>query len=144
MKERDSVVAAVYLILRREDGAILFSRRKGSGYCDGQLGLVSGHVDDGESIVAALIRETKEEVGIDIKARDLQFVHVRDRNAEDYHRIDFYFDCDTWDGDIRIMEENKCSELVWVSDLGRDDLIENVVEAISLSVSGENFSIENW
>ncbi len=38
-------------------------RRQNTGFMDGMLSLVSGHVDEFERVPAAMVREAKEEVG---------------------------------------------------------------------------------
>jgi 8-oxo-dGTP pyrophosphatase MutT (NUDIX family) len=43
--------------------------------------LVSGHKEKDESVLDALIRETKEEADIDIKAKDIKFISVMNRKT---------------------------------------------------------------
>lgn len=74
-----------------KEGNILLFKRCHTGYRDDQYGLPAGHVEKGESLIAAIVRETKEEIGLDIDPDQLKFVHVRDRKAEDGHRVDFFF-----------------------------------------------------
>ncbi len=40
----------------------------------------AGHIDLGEDPITAAIRETKEEIGIDVASNDLQFIGVDRRN----------------------------------------------------------------
>ncbi|MDR0462866.1 MAG: NUDIX domain-containing protein [Pseudomonadales bacterium] len=107
------VLSAVYVILER-DGEVMLARRHNTGYCDGLYSLPAGHVDDGENTTEAMIREAKEEVGIEIKKEDLEFVHVGYRKVEPDHRIDFFFTCKKWLGEPKIIEPEKCDELRWV------------------------------
>ncbi len=44
-------------------GRLLMQRRRNTGYMDGRLGLVSGHIDDYERVQSAMVREAKEEAG---------------------------------------------------------------------------------
>ena len=55
----------VFILLRKE-GKILLIRRKGTGYRDGWYSMPSGHLEKGEAISAAAVREAREEVGIRI------------------------------------------------------------------------------
>ena len=71
-RERNKAVPAVYLILERDDGCILLMRRCNTGYQDGNYNLPSGHVEDGELPKAAMVREAKEEIGIDVAQEDLE------------------------------------------------------------------------
>ena len=57
---------AVHLILTNDDDEILMLRRVDTGYKDGEYGLVSGHVEEGENLKSAMIREASEEAGIAI------------------------------------------------------------------------------
>src|SRR6185312_16038877 len=59
--ERFKAAVAVYVLLRR---------RTGSGFHDGELALPAGHVDEGESVVAAVVRELAEELTIEVRPQD--------------------------------------------------------------------------
>ena len=61
--DRFTSIIDVHVILRRA-GKILLLRRAGNVYASGQLCLPSGHLEEGENILEAGIRETKEETGI--------------------------------------------------------------------------------
>jgi 8-oxo-dGTP pyrophosphatase MutT (NUDIX family) len=63
MTERYLSIVDVHMILRRK-GKILLLRRAGNVYSTGMLCLPSGHLEDGESVLSAAVRETKEETGI--------------------------------------------------------------------------------
>jgi ADP-ribose pyrophosphatase YjhB (NUDIX family) len=58
------VVAHVFLL---RPGSILLVRRCNTGFKDGNYGPVGGHLDGGESIIRAAIRECREEVGVEIE-----------------------------------------------------------------------------
>lgn len=62
-KERFKIVPSVYLILMK-DNKILFSRRYNTGYFDGYYSFPAGHLDGGETLKQAMVRETEEEIGI--------------------------------------------------------------------------------
>ena len=74
-KERFTSRVAVYLVLTKND-QVLLTLRQNTGFADGLYSLASGHVDEGETIKHAMIREAKEEIGILIKPDDLKFVHA--------------------------------------------------------------------
>lgn len=44
----------LHLILRDTDGRVLMGQRQNTGWADGQLGLPSGHLEDGESATAGM------------------------------------------------------------------------------------------
>jgi 8-oxo-dGTP pyrophosphatase MutT (NUDIX family) len=62
---RYASIIDVHVIFRR-GGRVLLLRRTGDTYASGQLCLPSGHVEEGESVLAAAVRETREEIGIDL------------------------------------------------------------------------------
>jgi ADP-ribose pyrophosphatase YjhB (NUDIX family) len=107
--------AAVYLILRRQE-EILLARRCNTGFQDGNYSLVSGHVEAGESVTAALIREAYEEAGIVLSPEAAKFVHLIHRKSEDgLYYFDFFFTADEWTGEITNCEPHKCDDLRWFS-----------------------------
>jgi 8-oxo-dGTP diphosphatase len=83
MKLRNKAIPAVYLLLEKE-GKILVACRANTGYLDGHYQVPAGHVEESELPTEALIREAKEEIGIDLKPNDLEFVHVSYRPQHDH------------------------------------------------------------
>ncbi len=143
-KTRFKVIAAVYVIMMR-DNKILLSRRCNTGFCDGQYGLPSGHVEEGESVQQALIRETKEEIGITLQATQFTLAHVRSRNAGDGHRLDSFFVCREWNGEPVNLEPEKCDQLSWFD---KDDLPSSIIpyikEVLEHIQQAELYSEEGW
>lgn len=109
--ERLGSIVAVHLLLIK-DGKILLSRRYNTGYEDGNYSVTSGHLEKDETVTQAMVRETKEEAGIDISTADLHCAHVMHRNSDD-SRIDFFFTADKWQGEPINKEPDKCDELKW-------------------------------
>ena len=105
---------AVHLFLRKDDQVLLL-RRFNTGYEDGNYSVIAGHIDGGEDVFTAMIREAKEEVRIHILIDDLKIVQVMHRKKISEERIDYFFECGKWDGAIKIMEPDKCDDLLWVN-----------------------------
>ena len=116
MKERNKAIPAVYILLEK-DGKFLIARRCNTGYQDGNYQVPAGHVEAGELPTEAIIRETKEEVNIDLTASQLEFAHVsyRPKHDQTADRVDLFFRARTWDGEVKNMEPEKCDDLKWVS-----------------------------
>jgi len=124
MPTRNKAIPAVYVFLEK-DKKFLIARRCNTGYQDGNYQVPAGHVDEGELPTEAMVREAKEEVGIDVSAADLELVHVSYRPKHDHtaDRVDFFFRTRTWRGEIKNMEPEKCDDLKWV---GLNELPENM------------------
>ena len=108
---RFTMVVAVHLLLIK-DKQLLMSRRFKTGYQDGNYSLPAGHVDADESCLTAIVREVREEIGLNLQKENLKFAHVVHR-FEDRESIDFFFSCDKWQGEPQNTEPNKCDDLRW-------------------------------
>lgn len=142
--ERFKLVTAVHLILV-EDGEILLQRRYNTGYEDGNYSVVAGHIDGNESVIKAMQREALEEAGIKIKEEDLEIVHVMHRKTSDRESIDYFLTCKKYDGEITIMEKDKCDELKFynLNELP-NNTIPYVKEAIKHYLNNKPFSVYGW
>ena len=91
-KERNKSVPAVYAIFKK-DGKVLMGRRQNTTYYDGWYGVPAGHVEAGELPITALVREAKEEIGVNIDPKNIKFVHALYRTAHDEtgDRVDYFF-----------------------------------------------------
>jgi 8-oxo-dGTP pyrophosphatase MutT (NUDIX family) len=114
--ERTLLVAAAYVVLRRDD-QVLLQLRQGTGYMDGRWALLAGHVDRDEGVEHAAVREAEEEGGVVIDPADLvplttlHRVEVGGPQVE--QRADFFFACDRWSGEPFAQEPDKCAEMRW-------------------------------
>lgn len=83
-KERPKLIPTAYLVLVREN-KILLSRRFNTGFMDGMYSFPAGHLrDDYETLIEAVVREAREEIGVEIDVADLELVHVMHRKQRDY------------------------------------------------------------
>ncbi|MCY3542451.1 MAG: NUDIX domain-containing protein [Chloroflexi bacterium] len=128
---------AVNLFLTNDCDEILMLRRLNTGFKDGEYGLVAGHVEDGESLKGAMIREASEEAGITLSPDKLEVVGVIPSLFDDY--VYFFLSADVWHGDVRNMEPEKCDDMRWFH-LGK--LPENTVSYIRLAI--ENYLDGKW
>lgn len=136
-RERFKLTTAVHLFLL-DGNKILLSRRYNTGYRDGFYSVVAGHLDGNEKAKSAMVREAKEEAGIDIDENDINFVHVMHRKSED-ERLDFFFVAEKWKNEIANMEPHKCDDLRWFE---VDNLPENMVPYVKKALSNYKANIE--
>lgn len=105
--------SAVFLLLN--DGNKVLMQKRISQHENGNYGLVCGHLDGDETAQEGIVREAREEAGIDIELDDLRVLHVAHINIKDgegeYFNV--YLTTDVWKGEIQNMEPDKCEELVW-------------------------------
>jgi 8-oxo-dGTP pyrophosphatase MutT (NUDIX family) len=110
---------------------ILLLRRFNTGFRDGEYSVPAGHLDGGETVMHAAIREGKEEVGVDIKETDMTFATVMHR-IEDDERVDFFVQVHQWAGGPFNAEPDKCDDLRWVD---MNALPENTVPYVRQALS---------
>ncbi|GHO66341.1 hypothetical protein KSC_052330 [Ktedonobacter sp. SOSP1-52] len=128
---------AVHLFLVQEQ-SILLLRRYNTGYEDGNYSVIAGHLDGGEEVKQAMIREAYEEANIEISPADLQVVGIMHRRAED-ERIDFFLAAQRWHGELRNNEPHKCDELAWYP---LTSLPENIIPYVRQAL--ENYRAGRW
>lgn len=129
MTDRFKLIASVYLLFIK-DNQILLLRRKNTGYEDGNYGLVSGHLEENESLTHGAVREAKEESGVDINPKDLEVRTVMHRKQND-ERVDFFFEVKKWSGEIINTEPDKCDDLRWFQ---LDNLPSNIIPYIKQAI----------
>lgn len=108
----------VHLVLRRETGEgpeVLLSRRAGNVYAAGLWQMPSGHLDGPhEDIVAALVREAREETTVVIDPADVRAaVTVHHRSPAGACRTGYVFEVRRWAGAPRVAEPEVCDAMRW-------------------------------
>lgn len=124
-------VAVVFLYRKNDDGELelLWQRRSESidrypGDYDISAG---GHINLGESVAQAAVRETREEIGADILVEDLNFVTMRPFNK---NRFAWIFAVDfTGRGENFHFDDNEVSEVRWVAFSKTNDFKEKFAKA---------------
>jgi len=146
MKKRHSIICASYLLLLKDNNVLLL-RRFNTGYEDGNYNIPAGHVDEGESVTNTLIREIKEEIGININKTNIELVHTIHRQGSEINdeRLDFFFICKKWDGEVQNIEPHKCDDLNWF-DVNKlpDNVIPYIRDAISNYIKKIPYSERGW
>ena len=121
--DRYRVVPAAYVVLLRAgDGGrdeALLQLRTGTGFMDGHWACgAAGHVEAGESVLEAAVREAHEELGVHLAPTDLLPLTTLHRTGATGRtvdeRVDFFLACRRWEGEPRLREA-KAADLRWVS-----------------------------
>ncbi len=127
---------AVHLILI-EDSRILLLRRFNTGYEDGNYSLVAGHIDGGEELKAAMIREAREEAGIELSPSNLSVAGVI-HLMTDKEYVSFFLQATEWAGQVVNAEPDKCDDLSWFA---LDNLPENTIPYVRRAISNYRVGI---
>jgi 8-oxo-dGTP diphosphatase len=152
---RNRYPVAVHLFFIR-DARVLLLRRRNTGWRDGEYSVPAGHVEQGETVTEAALREAREEVGIALDRAALEVVHVMHRAGDGGaptllakrpkdERIDFFLAAREWRGEPVNAEPDKCDDLRWAV---MDELPENVIPYIGQALrcwrEGVVFSEFGW
>ncbi|MGW7087776.1 methyltransferase domain-containing protein [Streptomyces sp. NPDC054871] len=142
---RHKEVVDVHLILRRGD-EVLLARRANTGYGDGLFNTPSGHVEPGEDVRTAVIREAREEIGLDLAPEDVSAELVlQHRGPGGNPRIGWFFEATYGAGGEPFnAEPHKCDELSWHrADALPDDMVAYCRAALESWRAGERFAL-HW
>ena len=122
---------------------VLLSRRANTGWNDDWLCAPGGHVEKNEAPKAALLREIKEELGVDVNPDDLEFLCSYARNDDPFEYYATEFVIKDKEYDFQNTEPEKCSELIWV-DIHNlpDKIIKDFYEVIQQSIIGGEQQLE--
>lgn len=102
------VVAAALL---DADGRVLIARRPEGKQLAGLWEFPGGKVEPGERPEETLIRELREELGIEVKEPCLAPLSFASYRYEDFHLLMPLYVCRRWEGHPRALEH---AELTWV------------------------------
>lgn len=140
------ITSATHLLLEDDGGSLLMIRRFNTGYQDGNYSVIAGHIEPDESAREAMRREAREEADIDVEVENLECVHTMHRHKSDgTTKLDLFFHCTRWSGEITNAEPHKCDEMAWTP---RAELPPNTVPYIRAAInaidSGHRFSEFGW
>ncbi len=120
MQRTENVELTVLCLIQKEDKYLMQNRIKNDwkGFT-----LPGGHIERNESIVDAVIREMKEETGLDIQ--NPRLCGIKQFPIENGRYIVFLFHTDEFLGEVTSSEEG---EMVWVkkSELSKVNTVEDL------------------
>ena len=108
------IVLVAALALVDKDGRVLLSQRPEGKQLAGLWEFPGGKVEAGERPEAALIRELKEELGIDVAESCLAPLTFASHAYEEFHLLMPLYVCRRWQGQVTGAEGQ---ELAWVRPL---------------------------
>lgn len=105
-----------YMLLERGGRLLMLRRAPNAAYAASLLCPPSGHVEPGEDVAAAAVRETAEETGIHLEPGQLRCaVVIHHRSPSGQARLGWFFTAEHgWAGDPVNREPSKHAELAWI------------------------------
>lgn len=111
------LVSAVALV--DADGRVLLAERPAGKSMAGLWEFPGGKVNQGETPEAALIRELKEELSIDVTASCLAAIAFASHTYDDFHLLMPLFACRVWKGEPQGLEGQA---LQWIRPIRMGDV----------------------
>jgi 8-oxo-dGTP diphosphatase len=136
---------SVHVLFYRNEEEVLLLKRQNTGFEDGKWSVVAGRMDGGEEVVAAAIREAREESGVEIKPSDIEVIGIMHRKNSTSEWVDFFLKVHAWQGTIRNVEPEKCEQLEWfhVNELP-ENMITYIRKALMKDQQGIWFDSFGW
>ena len=110
MTERVKFNATVSFLVEKDGKFLLFYRTDGY-FKEGWWVLPAGHIEAGETATQTVVREAKEELGIDVDPKDVSFGHIIHNLVGENKRMDFYFLIKDFKGELQNLEPSKCAKM---------------------------------
>ena len=110
MTERVKFNASVSFLVEKDGKFLLFYRTDGY-FKEGWWVLPAGHIEAGETATQTVVREAKEELGIDVDPKDVSFGHIVHNLVGENKRMDFYFLIKDFKGELQNLEPSKCAKM---------------------------------
>lgn len=137
-----SRLAADLIITRINNGKkeMLMQLRQNTGYMDNMYEpACGGHVEEDESFVKTIIREAKEEIGIEVKEEDLKFLSLY--HSYKTNHVLLFFTVDKYKGTPSILEPEKDGGLKWFD---IENLPENTIPYLPQILDGLKHGIKYY
>ena len=140
---RPEIHIDLHLVLLK-DGCVLMGRRTGTTFASGQYHVPAGRLETDETIIDGIVREAREETGIELEADAIRLVHVMHFRGQS-DRLSLFFTADGWRGPIENREPDKCAGWEWIP---TGALPEHTVPyaryALGEMLAGRNLGLFGW
>ncbi|MFW5888302.1 MAG: NUDIX hydrolase [Patescibacteria group bacterium] len=147
MKEenRFKLCASTHIFFIKGNEILLLLRKNVTS--DGYYSVVAGHLEGGETVTQATIREAKEEINVDIREQDIEIRTVCHSYSSHNDRefIQFFVVCREWQGEIINNEPHKCGGVKFfpISNLP-SNMVPYVRKAIEKVFADVRYYEEGW
>lgn len=118
MQPKLPIVYVAAGVLQQEDDSVFLVQRPLDKEMGGLWEIPGGKIETGETPEETLIRELKEELGIDVFAKDLRPLTFVSHVYEKFHLVMLVFLCKRWTGTVTLLERQEKSEWVKPLELG--------------------------
>ncbi|EKD86642.1 MAG: NUDIX hydrolase [uncultured bacterium] len=137
------VTPIVYMIFIRNGSILLLER--GRGKYDGYHSLPAGHMDKGETAQQTAVRESREELGIEVDPAAVSFAHLSHVKDPDGQRFIVSMRIGSWVGEPVNNEPHKHRSIGWYPlDQLPEDMIPHARATVDNIVNGVQFEERGW
>lgn len=121
LREGQQVITACAVIYKKINGAVhiaLFKRATTKKFMPGIFELIGGHIDFGETLEAGLMREVREEIGMDIVVEEVCHAFTYINTVKKSHSVEVVYCARFPDESAEIvLNPEDHSELVWIQEV---------------------------
>ena len=140
---RPDVYIDLHLVLLR-DGCVLMGKRRNTTFAAGQCHVPAGRLEADETILDGIIREAREETGIELAAADIGLPYVMHFRGQS-DRLSLFFTADRWSGEIENREPDKCEGWQWIPIEGLpEDTVPYAKRALRDLLAGKSLGLFGW
>ncbi len=144
-EKRFKLLSSIHVLFIKEDEILMLLRK--NILLDGLYSIIAGHLDGGETVLEAAIRESKEECGVDVNPENIEVRTVCHSFSRHNNReyVQFYAICKKWSGQIVNMEPSKCGEIKFfpINELPQNT-VPYIKDGIEKTLSGVHFYEYGW
>jgi 8-oxo-dGTP diphosphatase len=143
-RERFKLDCSVFVLLS-QDEQFCFFQRTGTGWKDEFYSVPAGALEPGETLISAAIREAREEVGVTVQPDQLRLVHTMHCHTEGNEWLGHFFMAESWQGEARLLEPDKHSNLTWAFvSQPPSPLLPYVQQALEAIMHNQRYSEFGW